>query len=184
MKITLEQFCSQWRQIVVTKFEYAIFDFTTQAGELTKENFKTSFTQGGFYGSGATWPERTSRWGRKFTHPTMIDTEQLSRAILGEMKDRKYTYRDVRKRVSKRYAQYNIRTNESSRAIKGKRGKNKSRRNSYAAIHNTDPKLHSYTVNQYSSRKPVQRQFIGFSTKIDAEVANLIPNLFENLPLR
>jgi len=184
MKITLEQFCNQWRQIVVTKFEFALFDFASQAGELTKERFKTSFTQGGFYGSGLGWPERTSRWGRRFTHPVMIDTGTLSRAIQGEMKERKYTYRDVRKRISKRYAQYNIYTNESSHPIRGKRGRNKGRRKSYAAIHNADPKLHSYTVNQYSSRKPVRRQFIGFSPKIDDEVALLIPNLFENLPLK
>ena len=41
----------------------------------------------------------------------------------------------------------------------------------YAAIHNTDPKFGLYTVNQYSTRRPVHRQFIGFSPKTDDYIA-------------
>lgn len=62
-------------------------------------------------------------------------------------------------------------TTEKSFPVKGKRGRSKERYGHYAAIHNTDPKFGLYTVNQYSTRRPVHRQFIGFSPKTDDYIA-------------
>ena len=68
--------------------------------------------------------------------------------------------------------------------VRGKRGRSRERYGHYAAIHNTDPKFGLYTVNQYSSRRPVHRQFIGFSPKIDAHIAaHFIDKIFEGFPM-
>ena len=89
MRITLEQFCEQWApkgngRYLPNKMEFNTHDFVTMAGEYSKSRFRTSFAEGGLYGSGKLWPERKSRWGRRFTHPVMNDTGNLSRSIFGE----------------------------------------------------------------------------------------------------
>lgn len=67
--------------------------------------------------------------------------------------------------------------------VKGKRGRSKERYGHYAAIHNTDPKFGLYTVNQYSTRRPVHRQFIGFSPKTDDYIAaHFIDMIFKGFP--
>lgn len=76
MRITLEQFCEQWApkgngRYLPNKMEFNTHDFVTMAGEYSKSRFRTSFAEGGLYGSGKLWPERKSRWGRRFTHPVM-----------------------------------------------------------------------------------------------------------------
>ena len=86
MRITLEQFCEQWApkgngRYLPNKMEFNTHDFVTMAGEYSKSRFRTSFAEGGLYGSGKPWPERKSRWGRRFTHPVMNDTGTLSRSI-------------------------------------------------------------------------------------------------------
>lgn len=88
MRITLEQFCEQWApkgngRYLPNKMEFNTHDFVTMAGEYSKSRFRTSFAEGGLYGSGKLWPERKSRWGRRFTHPVMNDTGNLSRSISG-----------------------------------------------------------------------------------------------------
>ena len=84
-KITIDQFCAQWRngnyRMLGSKLFYNAQDFVTAAGEYTKQQFQSSFERGGFNGS--KWPARTSKWGKKFTHPTMVDTGTLSRSIKG-----------------------------------------------------------------------------------------------------
>lgn len=75
-----------------------------------------------------------------------------------------------------------VQSEEVGYASKGRRGRN-TKAKGYAAIHNTDPSLSGYTVNQYSSRRPVWRQFIGFSPKLDSDVnEHLTKILFRNMP--
>lgn len=46
-----------------------------------------------------------------------------------------------------------------------------------------DPKFGLYTVNQYSTRRPVHRQFIGFSPKTDDYIAaHFIDMIFKGFP--
>lgn len=164
--------------------EFNTHDFVTMAGEYSISRFRTSFAEGGFYGSGKSWPERKSRWGRRFTHPVMNDTGTLSRSITGEadrMDHTNITQRGYgeRKKIFRRGARYAIRTKASNFKQPGKRGASKS----YAAVHNTDPALGLYTVNQYSSRRPEHRQFIGISPKLNHTVNQLfIPILFRGFP--
>lgn len=186
-KLTLDQFVAQWtknassRQIV-SRFEYNVFEFTTLAGNYSKRFFATSFIAGGFYKSGRKWEARKSKWGKKFTHPVMTDTGTLRKAIKGESRQVRLTgWTDARKRLFKRGGVCNIYTDERSLPIRGKRGKSKGYKR-YAAIHNTDPRYSNFTVNQYSSRKPVQRQFIGFSKVLDRDIEKFIPILFKGFP--
>ena len=188
-KITIDQFCSHWVGVkgismpIVSRFQYNIFDFTTAVGEHTKRCFIDSFEQGGFYGSGNKWAPRESRWGRKFTHPVMLDTEALKNSIKGEQGGRERMKSANRLgNITRMSNHYVISTNELSKAIKGKRGRT-DKSIGYAAIHNTDPIVSNFTVNQYSGRKPVQRQFIGISPKINDHVfAELTQMLFKGFP--
>lgn len=188
-KITLDQFCAQWvlnptvpnTRIMASRLEHNIGDFVTRAGEYSKSRFISSFAEGGFYGSGTKWAPRTSKWGKKFTHPIMIDTGELKNQIKGA-KGRSGNYGGYHTKDFKRSYSYEITTNEQSFPITGKRG-SKRGRNNYAAVHNTDPKLGLYTVNQYSSRRPEQRQFIGLSPKIDNFINTfLVPTIFKGFP--
>lgn len=190
MKITLEIFCRQWvkdkrERGIVSRLEKNIFDFTTIAGNRSKMFFQASFNSGSFFRSGTRWKPRESKWGRKFTHPTLIDTGMLRRSIKGEMQNSSRTNYHSRKGLSakifRRGAKYDIWTSEISTPQKGKRGRNGKYRN-YAAIHNSDPRLTNYTVNQYSNRKPEQRQFIGFSKPLDNDVSRYIDMIFKGFP--
>ena len=160
MRITLEQFCEQWApkgngRYLPNKMEFNTHDFVTMAG-----------------------------WGRRFTHPVMNDTGNLSRSIFGEaerMDRTNLTQRAYgeRKKIFRRGARYAIWTKASNYHQHGKRGASQS----YAAVHNTDPALGLYTVNQYSRRRPEHRQFIGISPKLNHTVNQLfIPILFRGFP--
>ena len=86
-------------------------------------------------------------------------------------------------RIFRKGARYCMWTTEKSFPVKGKRGRSKERYGHYAAIHNTDPKFGLYTVNQYSTRRPVHRQFIGFSPKTDDYIAaHFIDMIFKGFP--
>ena len=86
-------------------------------------------------------------------------------------------------RIFRKGAYYWIYTTEQSVPQKGKRGRKTDRYKNYAAVHNTDPKFGLYTVNQYSSRRPVHRQFIGFSPKIEDHIAlHFVDMIFEGFP--
>lgn len=187
-KITLDEFCSQWvdgKHIrkMPNKLEHNVFDFVTVTGGYAKQQFQASFSSGGFCGQ-EKWASRTSRWGKKFTHPVLNDTGMLLRSIKGEANRVDIVgRRDNRKRIFRKGAHYRIYTTESSMPISGKRGRSRERYGHYAAIHNTDPKFGLYTVNQYSSRRPVHRQFIGFSPKIDEHISShFIDMIFEGFP--
>lgn len=191
MKITPQEFINHWvkdkqSMSIVSRFEQNIFDFTTKAGEYTAACFRESFTQGGFYGSGTKWLPRSSRWGKLHTHPTMIDTETLKKNIKGSQRHFDRTNITGRRangtRIFKRGSKYDIDTEETSKASGTKRGNNP-RGKGYAAIHNTDPRLSGFTVNQHSSKKPVHRQFIGYSPKIDSHIAaNFMDMIFKGFP--
>lgn len=188
MKITLDQFCAQWveapgRMPLASRLDYNVCDFTTQAGAFSRRFFQMSFAAGGFYASGERWKPRTSRWGKRFTHPVLDYTGKLKGSIKGEIKEKSRGKLSAsgNPAFKKSYA-YEIDTtaltfsrkhrNSISRAGKG-----------YAAIHNTDPKVSPYTVNQYSMRKPVQRQFIGFSGKLDNYInTHYVPMIFKGFP--
>lgn len=191
MKITPQQFVDHWvkdklHMSIVSRFEQNIFDFTTKAGEYTAQCFRESFNQGGFYGSGTKWLPRSSRWGKRYTHPTMTDTETLKNNIKDSQRPFDRTNITGRRangsRIFRRGSKFDIDTGETSRASGTKRGNNP-RGKGYAAIHNTDPRLSGFTVNQHSSKKPVHRQFIGYSPKIDAYIAaNFIDMIFKGFP--
>ena len=186
MKITLEQFGNQWApggntRLVLTKLEMQLFDFATKAGEISRDHFRSSFTQKGFAGSGNKWPSRKSKWARRHRHPMMVDEGTLLASIKGQRN--KKGYGGIHgKRVSSISATYDISTNERTQAVRGKRGVNSNSNGSYAAIHNTDPAKHNFTRNQYTSLKPEQRQFIGHSRSLDDKIAALIPEIFANIP--
>lgn len=192
-KITLDQFCMHWvggdlkrpnTRIMATTLEFNVEDFVTSAGEWSKSRFKSSFAEGGFYGSGTKWPVRQSKWGKKFTHPTMIDTGKLKDNIKGE-KGKLGVRGGYGKSSFRRNYSYVIKTNEISTPTRGKRGSRNRRtgHNNYAAIHNTDPKFGLYTVNQYSSKRPEHRQFIGFSPKLNSFINTyLVPKIFDGFP--
>ena len=195
-KITLEQMIEKCSKLTHSNFTGDVFEFTTLAGRYSKNFFQESFDKQSFNGN--KWKPRESRWGKKFTHPILYDTGTLEGSIANEPQSSRGFNRDIKsetssglsekskrrvdgKFVHKRYsAGYLIKTHEVSRAIRGKRGfSHKSK--GYAAVHNTDPRVSPYTVNQYSTRKPVQRQFIGFSRELDDYVNNY---LIKNVLLR
>lgn len=186
-KITLDGFCNHWVRAKTqrpwhSRLAFNSEEFATKAGEYALSRFRTSFDIGGFYGSGTKWRPRESKWGKKFTHPIMNDQGELKRSIKGEKSSRGHYNTFGARGFSRRYS-YNISTNEHSRPIKGKRGKRRTRSQSYAAVHNTDPRFGLYTVNQYSSRRPVQRQFIGHSDKLLDTINRLfVPEIFKGFP--
>ena len=177
-KITLDEFCSHWvsrtsTRVMASRLEFNVFDFATAAGDYTRQQFLSSFASGGFNGS--KWAPRTSKWGKRFTHPLMNDTGTLARSIQSEAGRTDIVgRRSDRTRIFRKGARYCMWTTEKSFPVKGKRGRSKERYGHYAAIHNTDPKFGLYTVNQYSTRRPVHRQFIGFSPKTDDYIAGEI----------
>lgn len=186
-KLTLDEFCNQWvsgkwSTYMVSKLENNIFDFTTAAGDYSKKQFVSSFSSGGFCGT--KWAPRTSRWGKRFTHPVMIDSETLSKSIKSDVERIDITgRRDDRSRIYRKGAKYSIWTTEKSVPIEKKRGKHKKGYANYAAVHNTDPKFGLYAVNQYSKRPPVHRQFIGFNDAIDDYIeSNFLDMIFEGFP--
>lgn len=185
MKLTLDQFCDQWApggsyRTILSRLEFNIFDFTTQAGEISTAHFKSSFDQGGMAGSGSSWPARQSSWGRKFSHPVLNDRGSLKASIQG--KREKGSYGNFEKRGKGLNLQYLISTNEQSRAEKGKRGSNPNSNGSYAAIHNTDPSKHNFTRNQYTTLKPEQRQFMAPNKALEEKIAAIIPMIFKGIP--
>ena len=120
--------------------------------------------------------------GTKFTHPTMIDQGELKSQIEGK-KGESTNHGKTGAAKSKRRFSYEITTNEISKPIKGKRGRKKTKYKNYAAIHNTNPNLGLYTVNQYSSRKPEHRLFIGHSPKLDNFInTHYLPKIFDGIP--
>lgn len=189
-EITLDIFCShwvkgKWNTVMASKLQSNIFNFVTIAGKYTHEEFVSSFIKGSF-GGGPPWAPRTSSWGKRFTHPVLVDSGTLAKSIKGEASQLDIDgRRDNRKRITGHRASFKIWTTEISSVESGKRGR--SRRpgsyHNYAAVHNTDPKYGLFTVNQYSSHRPVHRQFIGFSPKIDDYVSSeLLSMIFEGFP--
>lgn len=114
----------------------------------------------------------------------MNDTGTLARSIQSEVSRTDIVgRRSDRTRIFRKGAKYYMWTTEKSFPIKGKRGRSKERYGHYAAIHNTGPKFGMYTVNQYSARRPVHRQFIGFSPKIEDYIAdNFMDMIFKGFP--
>ncbi len=186
-KITIDEFCNQWARTKQqmswsSRLSYNVEEFTTRAGVYSLSRFKTSFYEGGMYGSGTKWKPRESKWGKKFTHPVMRDQGILKGSLKGG-RGKYGQYSSIGKMGYKRNYSYDISTTERSRPIKGKRGRKKRGNQTYAAVHNTDPKFGLYTVNQYSSRRPEQRQFIGHSDKLQNTIEELfIPLIFKNFP--
>ena len=182
-KITLDEFCSHWvsrtsTRVMASRLEFNVFDFATAAGDYTRQQFVSSFASGGFNGS--KWAPRTSKWGKRFTHPLMNDTGTLARSIRSERRPTMSVRPASDCMLRARYCMW---TTEKSFPVKGKRGRSKERYGHYAAIHNTDPKFGLYTVNQYSTRRPVHRQFIGFSPKTDDYIAaHFIDMIFKGFP--
>lgn len=186
-KLTLDEFCNQWARGKTVRPWHSLLaknaeDFVTLAGEYARSRFRTSFAEGGLYGSGNKWTPRQSKWGKKFSHPVMIDQGELKSKIKGAP-GKTGSYSTFGKRDYRRRFRYDIWTDEQSVAIRNKRGKKRGRYQNYAAVHNTDPKFCLYTVNQYSSRRPEHRQFIGHSPKLLDFINRVFaPEIFKGLP--
>lgn len=179
MEITLNEMISHWlrgeaRMDMGSRLHYDIGNFITEAGDYSRRFFQFSFTSGGFYASGQSWKPRTSRWGKKFAHPVLIDTSKLKESIKGGM---------IYDEEKGSHHSYRIKTTALSEAVKKKRGRS-TKVPSYAAVHNTDERISPFSVNQYCKRTPVQRQFIGFSDKLDNYInTHYVPHIFKHFPL-
>ena len=190
MNITPEQFYKQWlrlgpAQATVSHFERQVHEFTFTAGSYSKDRFRQSFNQGGFYGSGARWAERTLRWGRRFSHPVMNHTGLLRGSIDGDKYTENVTRKPApgRKAAFKRFTAYVITAAPESVAMRGVRGvRRDGAPTTYAAVHNAPPSFGFWT-NQYRKSRPAQRQFMGLNKKLDAEIARHYPMIFNGLPL-
>lgn len=203
MEITLDEFCNHWVQgrwdtVMASKLATNVFNFVTAAGDYSHQIFTSSFINGSFCG-GTPWAPRTSRWGKRFTHPVLIDSGILSKSVKFSADRVKIKgRRDDGTRITRLGAKYSIWTTEKSvdecgkKRKKGtkvendekcKRGKSKERYGHYAAIHNTDPAFGLYTVNQHSTRRPVHRQFIGFNQSVDDYIdTHFVDKIFEGFP--
>lgn len=198
VKLTLDQFCAQWvpkdarvNAAIPNRMAIRVHNFTIQAGDYAKTSFQGSFAKGGFCGR-TTWAPRTSRWGtKKFLHPVMFDHGLLKEGIVGNKTSKESgTWRWPQNGVGRygatrgfrRSYTYDINTTEIAFPERGKRGPVTRSRYNYAAIHNTPPGISPYSVNQHSSRKPVQRQFIGHDSGVISYInGELLPKIFDNL---
>lgn len=187
-KITLDQFCKQWTRGRDVRDWHSLLaknaeDFVTRAGKYAVDCFKSSFAEGGFYGSGTKWAPRTSEWGKKYTHPVLIDSKELKSKITGELR-KLGSYSTFGKRDYRRRYHYDISTKEESKTNDGHRGKKNGNYKNYAAVHNTNPKFGLYTVRKNSLKRPVHRQFIGHSPKLLDEINKLyVPQIFNGFPI-
>ena len=189
MDITPDQFYKQWlrlgpAQATVSHFEHQVLDFTATAGRFSQDRFQRSFDQGGFYGTGERWAERTSKWGRRFQHSVMKHTGLLQSTIDGNRDTDNTTHTPAPGRKAKfsRHSVYSIDANPVSEAWPGRRGVRKDGSpTTYAAVHNAPSSFGFYT-NQYRKSRPVRRQFMGPNHKLDAEVARYYNTIFNGLP--
>ena len=115
----------------------------------------------------------------------MDDTGTLKGAISGKSENiSRQSGKKINGRTpfTKMGAVYNIHTEEISQSGNGKRGVN-THGKGYAAVHNTDPQISPFTVNQWSKKKPVQRQFIGFNDRLNNYInTHYVPIIFKGLP--
>ncbi|MCS2761441.1 hypothetical protein NXV13_10430 [Bacteroides ovatus] len=86
-KITLDEFCSHWVSRTSTRVIVAGWSSTYSTSQLLPVTIPGSSScphslRGGFNGS--KWAPRTSKWGKRFTHPLMNDTGTLVRSIQSE----------------------------------------------------------------------------------------------------
>lgn len=188
MKLTPDQFYKQWLRLgpamaTVSHFERQVHDFTYIAGSYSKDRFQQSFSQGGFYGTGETWPERTSRWGRRFTHPVMNHSGLLKSVIDGSQSSENVDHKPAPGRESayRKTSTYTIEANPVSEAWTGRRGVRTVGPTTYAAVHNAPSSFGFYT-NQHRKSRPVRRQFMGPNKKLDAEIARYYNYIFNGLP--
>lgn len=202
IKITPDQFVAQWvpkdprmNKAIPERMSSAIYNFTTAAGDYALTCFKSSFDKGGFCGQNKWEPRKVNKWSKRFNHPVMCDFERLKNGIIGDF-DAKEAGRwnwpgDGNSRVGppkkgfKRHYLYKIRTTEIAIPNEGspkRRGAVNRQKYNYAAIHNTAPGISPFTVNQYSDRKPIQRQFIGHNTNVLNHINKvLLPQYFNEI---
>lgn len=188
MNITPDQFYKQWlrlgpAQATVSHFERQVLDFTATAGRFSADRFRRSFDEGGFYGTGQRWAERTSRWGRRCTHPVMKHTGLLQSTIDGDRSTDNKTQKPApgRRAAFRRLSIYTIVANPESVKMEKYRGVRKSGPTTYAAVHNA-PASFGFWTNQYHKSRPVRRQFMGPNRKLDAEITRYYNTIFNGLP--
>lgn len=142
-----------WAPVTPSKIDINAHRFVVAAAKHMQLRFKASFSQG-FYGS--PWAPRKSRWGIRRKHRVLNETGDLKNSIMVDenpLQGKSFT------------ASANVHTTASSSR---KRNGDKS---GYAAVHNSDPNQTNYTVNGFSKKRPVQRQFMGFSAQGDSYIA-------------
>lgn len=186
-ELTPDQFFKQWLRLgpaaaTVSHFERQVFDFTYQAGRFAEDRFQQSFRQGGFYGTGQRWKERTSRWGRRRSHPVLQHTGLLKSSIDGTLHSDNKSTRPApgRKAAFRRRITYTVEAAPKSVAMKGHRGVRRTGSTTYAAVHNAPDG--TYWSNQYHKSRSVQRQFMGHNSRLTAEIARYYAYIFNGLP--
>ena len=177
---TLQQLIDQWvpggsGAVQKLKLQHNVTDFTTNAGQFVKEQFKKSFETQRFLGIGEIWPE--SKMSKKHGHTTMFDHGQLA----GMKSDKELFNSDYRKKIHLRKNRYSIWTAEESYFERKKRGLNKTKGHSYAAAHN-DPKAVGAKVNQKEDRLQTQRKFMGHHQSLFEGIAQYYPMIFDRIP--
>ena len=159
---TIEQYMSSMisnPDAILARLDAGAFNFAVRATSYAKDAFIESFKSGGFYKQ-SKWipPTKPNKTGN-----TLIET--------GDLMNLKESTSSKRKRFNG-----TIKTTETRGARIGKK------KIGYAAVHN-DP-LSSYTVNQYSSRAPIQRQFMGHNAALYNEISSKFSHLiFSKLQL-
>lgn len=158
--LTPEQFINSWKPVTMSKIDSNAHRFVVAAAKYMQMRFKMGFNQGFF---GAPWAPRRSKWGLTHKHRVLNETGALKNTIkVDEGQNRS----GLRSFISGAYmAESNVHTTASSSRKKF------SDTSGYAAIHNSDPSETSYTVNGNSTKRPVRRQFIGYSKAADAYIA-------------
>lgn len=160
IELTPAQFVNSWKPVTMSKLDINAHRFVVAAAKYMQMRFKMSFNQG-FYGT--PWAPRRSKWGIHHKHRVLNETGDLKNSIKVDEGSNSYGTRSF---SSGAYiAQSNVHTTASS--SRKKTGDT----SGYAAVHNSDPSQTSYTVNGKSRRKPVQRQFMGFSESADNYIA-------------
>lgn len=158
--LTPEQFIDSWKPVTMSKIDSNAHRFVVAAAKYMQMRFKASFNQGFF---GTPWAPRRSKWGISHKHRVLNETGALKNSI---KVDEGQNRAGLRSFTGGAYmASANVHTTASSSRKKF------SDDSGYAAIHNSDPAETSYTVNGNSTKKPVRRQFMGYSKAADDYIA-------------
>lgn len=152
-EVTLREWNRRWGNIAYISFrlDFNAFNFVVMASKFASRFFKSSFRSQRFYKSGQ------SRWEKRkdnLPHKILLETGELMNSI---------EYSGVRPTFLQPSA--TVSTNERYGNRKGKKMAG------YAAVHNEPASKTGFSVNQYSRKKPIQRQFMGHNKELYKQIA-------------